>query len=118
MSRKTGKEARAERLTWFALVMVFLPLPLNSGQWMALIPAFMFPAAVGIILFMSGIYQYRNHWRVSPFVWVIAAAMLLMAGYAYYTENYGTGRSLVDPILVALIGTIIVIVMGVLSNES
>lgn len=115
MSRKTGKEARAERITWFALVMVFAPLSL--GNWLQTMPPYVVPFAVMLILLVSGFYQYRQGWRVSPIVWIIAALMGVMGGYGIYTENRGI-EPLVDPILVALVGTVGIIGFGVLSNES
>lgn len=115
MSRKTGKEARVERITWFALVMVFAPLSL--GDWLHTLPPYVVPFAVMLILLVSGLYQYRQGWRISPIVWIVAALMGAMGGYGIYAENRGL-IPLVDPILVALIGTIIIIAMGVLSNES
>jgi peptidoglycan/LPS O-acetylase OafA/YrhL len=115
MARKTGKEARAERVTWFALILIFIPL--NFGNWMATIPAFMFPLAVATVLIFSGIYQWRHDWRVSPIVWMIAAIMLLVGLVAMYIpDTLATYR--IDPMLLALIATIVVIVFGVLSNES
>jgi hypothetical protein len=110
MPRKTGKEARTERVTWFAMVMLFVPL--NFGQWLQMIPAYFFPAAVGIILITSGVYQYNKGWRVAPIVWIIAALMIAYAGYAWYM------RPLIDPILIALLGVICVILLGILTNES
>ena len=110
MPRKTTKEARVERVTWFALVMIFALL--NYGQWLQTIPAYFFPAAVGVILIVSGSYQYSNGWRVAPIVWIIAALMIAYAGYGWYM------RPLVDPILVALIGVVAVIGLGIVTNES
>jgi hypothetical protein len=115
MARKTGKEARAERVTWFALILIFIPL--NFGNWMATIPVFLFPLAVAAVLLMSGIYQWRNNWRVSPIVWMVAAVMLLLGGLALYMPNTLSAFR-IDPLLLALIATIVVIVFGVLSNES
>ncbi len=107
---KTSKEARIERVTWFALVMVFIPL--NFGQWLHTIPAYFFPAAVGVILIVSGVYQYGQGWRVAPIVWIIAALMIAYGGYAWYTRPW------VDPILIGLIGVVAVIGLGVLTGES
>lgn len=111
MSRKTGKEARTERITWFALILIFIPL--NFGDWMATIPAYLFPFAVAVVLLISGIYQYRQGWRVSPVVWMVAALMLAMGGYSWYVT-----RPLVDPVLVSLVATAGIILFGVLTNES
>ena len=107
---KTSKEARVERITWFALVMIFVPL--NFGQWLHTIPAYFFPAAVGVILIVSGTYQYSQGWRVAPIVWIIAALMIAYAGYAWYI------KPLIDPILIGLIGVVAVIGLGVITNES
>lgn len=110
MAGKSPKEARVERVTWFALVMLFVPL--NFGQWLQMIPAYFFPAAVGIILIISGGYQYSQGWRVAPIVWIIAALMIAYAGYGWYM------KPLVDPVLISLVGVIFVISLGILTNES
>ena len=115
MARKTGREARAERITWFALILIFIPL--NFGNWMATIPAYLYPLAVAMILLISGFYQWRNDWRVSPIVWMVAALMLLLGLTALYIPaTLATYR--IDPMLFALAATIAVIAAGIVSNES
>ncbi|MCU0511152.1 MAG: hypothetical protein MUE40_01135 [Anaerolineae bacterium] len=112
MSRKTGKEARAERITWFALILIFIPL--NFGDWLSTIPAYLFPFAVAVVLLFSGIYQWRKDWRVSPIVWIVAALMLVVGGVEIYYPAFMP----FDPVLAALIAAVGIILFGVLSNES
>lgn len=117
MPRKTGKEARAERLTWFAMVLVFLVFSFDES---VNFPAYIPPFAIALILLISGIYQYSKSWRISPIVWIIFVLMVLTGGFAVYSEMYTVPAafSFIDPVLVALLGTIVIIVFGIITNES
>jgi len=118
MSRqKSRPEARVERLTWFAMVLVFMFISLDErfaspGYWV--------PIAISIILFMSGIIQYQRRWRVGPFTWIVAAVLLVVGGLGYYFQlpEVNIVIPFFDPVLISLIATIIVIGYGVISNES
>ena len=106
MARKTGREAKVERATWFALMISFLGLS-NAGvrgAWMCL--------AICAILAISGIYQYSRRWRVGPIVWVCAGISGLVGGYGLYFQMT------IDLSLVALGIVVVVILFGVVTNES
>lgn len=109
MSSKTGKEARAERATWFSLVFVFILLSFDEDLT---IPDYIVPFTVAGILIFSGFYQLRRKWSVSPILWMVAALMIAAGIYGVYFD------SLVDLRLVALIATVAIIVFGVVTNES
>lgn len=109
MAKKTGAEARAERITWFMLVMIFIVLSFDISVQ---IPGYFIPFTVGTILFGSGFYQYRRGWRVSPVTWMVAATMFVIGGLNWYL-----GLAIIDPILASLIGTVLVIFMGIITNE-
>jgi len=109
MSSKTGREAKAERMTWFSMIMVFILVSFDSE---GVVPPFMIPIALATILVLSGFYQYSKKWRVSPLLWIVAAVMGLIGGYGAYDPSIP-----IDPALVGFIGTLVVILFGVLTNE-
>ncbi|MGB1286988.1 MAG: hypothetical protein ACPG7F_10675 [Aggregatilineales bacterium] len=117
MARKTGREARAERLTWFAMVLVFFVFSFDEN---ITFPDYIPPFAIALILLVSGVYQYSRKWRVSPFTWIIFVLMLFTGGFAVYAERYTIPvlLSFFDPILAALLATVIVIGLGIVTNES
>lgn len=116
-TRKSEQEARVERLTWFALIMVFIALSFDDNN---VIPGFAVPFATAFILFFSGFYQYRQldrGWRASAWIWVLGTLMAVAGGFTVYNEVYRGVPSIIDPVLVALIGTVTLIVNGILTNE-
>lgn len=115
MAKKSAREAKIERVTWFALVAIFVVYSL--GDNVNYIPEYAMPIMVGAILIASGLYQYRRHYRVSPIVWLIAGAMLIAGGYALYTLNQG-GTLLFSVSALALIAVFAVIAFGVFTKES
>jgi hypothetical protein len=108
MSRKTGKEARAERITWFAMVVVFMLISFDRN---VTLPDYIVPFVIAGILFMSGIYQYTKQWRVSPATWITGAVLTLAGIFGIYYN------SPVDLRLVSLVAVLIIIGLGVLTNE-
>lgn len=108
--RKTGREAKAERMTWFALVLVIMMLYFDRDF---VIPDFIVPFVLAGILLISGVYQYTQGWRVSPLTWIIMA-LLVVAGL--YDVFYGLPAA-IDLRLASLIVVVIVIALGVLTNE-
>ena len=109
MARKSGKEAKAERTTWFMLILVFMLLRFDRD---VSIPDYVIPFVIATILVISGIYQYTQHWRVSPFIWVFTG-VLYVAGF--FDSFYG-GLP-IDLTLLSLILVVIIILMGVITNE-
>lgn len=110
MPRKTRQEARAERITWFLMILVFILYSFDTG---ATIPTYVVPIILSIILVGSGLYQYAKKWRVSPVVWIVGVILGIVGAYGVYFT-----RPIFDPTLAAFIGTVLVILMGVISNES
>ncbi len=109
-ARKSRAEARVERLTWAMLVLVFVVLQfIPEGT---VLPNFIVPAACAIILLGSGFYQFTRSWRVSPFLWIAGVLMAVAAGY-----SVGMNPS-VNLAGVSLLLTFIVIVMGIVLDES
>lgn len=54
MAKKSGHEARVERMTWFALVITFL------GAYYLNVPGAFTCFAIALILLVSGLYQYTD----------------------------------------------------------
>lgn len=109
MARKNRAEAKVERVTWFAMVLVFAViyvLPDNT------LPNWTVPTAGAVILLSSGIYQYSRRWRVSPVTWIAATVMLLLAAV-----NFSVSPELNFFGLVLLIFGA-VIFMGVVTGET
>lgn len=117
MSSKTGQEARVERITWFALCMVCIIMYFDDQQ---LLPTFLIPFLVAIILIFSGVYQYRRGWRVSPVLWG-ASAILLALGSWGVAAGMEVGGFIVPPAfglrLISLVAVIVIIVFGIITNE-
>lgn len=107
---KSAAEARTERLTWYFLVVVFIVYSFDEE---GLIPSFVVPFAVGIILFLSGFTQYRREMKVSPLTWIGGALMIVAGGLNVYFGD----QFIADPVLIALIAVISIILYGVLTNE-
>ncbi len=108
MARKTGREARAERITWFGLVLVFMLLNFDREF---VIPDFVIPFILAGILMISGIYQYTQNWRVSPLTWIFAAVFIIGGVFGLYYD------SPIDLRLASLLIVVIIIGIGVLTNE-
>lgn len=109
MTRKKGTEAKFERATWFAMVLVFALLRFDDGYDL---PTIVVPIVLSVILLMSGIYQISQKWPVSPITWMISVALFLLAITSLYVNIY------VDLILLSIGMTVLHIVLGILSNES
>lgn len=116
-NRKSRQEARVERYTWFSMVVVFILISLDERLTE---PSFWVPLVISAILFISGIIQYQNGWRISPFTWIVGAVLLVIGGLTWYFSRPEVAVSLqfLDPILISLLATVIVIVYGIISNES
>jgi hypothetical protein len=78
--RKTQAEARIERMTAILLVSVFAIIYLAEQQNID-VPNPTIPFAGAVILLGSGLYQYGQRWRVSPWTWISGTALLMLAIY-------------------------------------
>ena len=112
MARKKGSEAKAERTTWFAMILVFALLRFDTG---VNIPQFLLPFIIGTILVIGGVYQLSHKWPVSPFTWIIAAILFLFSVWTFIDTLPALP---IDMVLVSIVATIIHIVIGIVSNES
>ena len=110
MARKKGAEAKAERATWFAMVLVFALLNFNRG---ITLPEWFIPVVIATIMAFSGVYQITQKWPVSPFTWGFSALLYVFA-FASFFDLYLP----VDMILISLGFTVAHIVVGIVSNES
>jgi hypothetical protein len=100
---KSNSEARAERVTWALLVLVFAVTQLlPEGSF----PNWMIPGAGAVVLLGSGIYQYSRRWRVSPVTWIGGVVMALLAFYSYQTGFSYLGETLVVFAAVILVGVL------------
>ncbi len=105
-SRKTGQEAKIERLTWFLIVIVFLFMSNNGFDGAATL------GIVSTILLISGLYQWRKRWSVGP-------AVFLAAGIGALITLYSLWQPLpVDLSLVSFILIVVVIFVGIITNDS
>jgi hypothetical protein len=109
MPRKKGQEAKFERATWFAMVLLFALLRFDRDLS---IPDIVVPIVLASILLMSGVYQITQRWPVSPFTWMIAAALALAVVASLYINIY------IDLILFSIAMTVVHIIIGIVSNES
>ncbi len=107
---KSDREAKVERITWALLVLVFAVLSLLPEDQE--IPNWIVPAAGAVILIGSGFYQYSRRWRVGPMTWVGGAVMALLAFYSYEVDPNSNFLG------VALIVFALVIIVGVITNET
>jgi len=116
-NRKSRQEARVERYTWFSMVVIFILISLDERLTE---PGFWVPLVLSAILFISGIIQYQNGWRISPFTWIVGAVLLVIGGLTWYFSRPEVAVSVqfLDPILISLLATVIVIVYGIITNES
>ena len=110
--RKSAAEAQVERVTWFLMVLVFAILSIIPEETYADIPNGVIPLAGAIIVLGSGIYQYGQHWRVSPVTWIAGAFMLLLATINFTVSPDQDFYGLTLLTFAAVIG------MGVLTGET
>lgn len=114
--RKSADEAKAERITWFLLVLIFGILSVIQDNLLitqaVVIPNWIVPMSGALVLIGSGMYQYNNHWRVSPVTWM--AGMILLI--------FGLINLLVDQTLdltgLSLLAFAAVILFGLLTGET
>mgnify|MGYP001119303448 CR=1 FL=1 len=107
--RKSSKEARVERITWFLLVFIFAILSIiPEGD----IPNWTVPASGAIVLLGSGLYQNMQRWHVSPLTWIAGTLMMVLALINFYVspEQDFLGFTLLT--FAAVIG------MGILTGET
>jgi len=109
-SKKSAKELRAERITWFALVAIFVVSSIIPED--TVVPNAVTPFAAGVVLIFSGIYQYAKKWRVHFVTWIAGTLMLVMAGYNV------VNRPDLDLSFAVIILVALVIAMGIFTNET
>jgi hypothetical protein len=107
---KSDSEARVERLTWGALVLVFallqfVPAAANMPNWLV-------PLSGALILLGSGLYQYSRGWHVSPVTWI--GGVLLAVGTFYNLRMNPTANLLGLSLLIFAA----VILFGVITGET
>ena len=107
---KSDREARIERLTWGALVLVFALLQLIPDT--TSLPNWFVPLSGAIILLGSGLYQYSRGWRVSPVTWI---GGVLLAVLTFYNLRMNPTANYLG---VALLIFAAVILFGVISGET
>lgn len=114
---KSREEARVERLTWLAMAGVFILLSLFDSE--NKLPDYGVAFVIAGILLISGIYQFmQTSWRVSPFTWMLGFTLLVFATFAGLGEYYNwSSRIPVDLRLVSLAVVVIIILLGILTNE-
>jgi hypothetical protein len=108
--RKTEREGRIERTTWFLLVLVFgilYVLPETTA-----IPNYIVPVAGAAILLGSGFLQYAQRMPVNPITWIGGTIMLALAFYSYFLDPTR------DLLGISLIVFALVIGLGVLTGET
>lgn len=111
MARKTAQEARVERMTWYAMVIVFIVVGFDRDL---MLPSWLVPGVLGSILFFSALYQYSKiklGWRAGMLNIVAATVLILLAAYDFYIGSPA------DPILISFIVTVAIIAYGVITNE-
>jgi hypothetical protein len=108
--RKSKQELRVERITWFALVAIFIIANIVPED--TAIPNAVTPMAGGTVLLLSGIYQYSRKWRVNFTTWIAGTLMLVMGAYNIYS------RPDLDLSFVVIILVAVVIAVGVFTNET
>lgn len=118
---KSREEAKVERRTWLALAGVFILLSLFDPE--NTLPDYAVAFTISGILMASGIYQFmqsddNESWRVSPVTWIVAAILGLFATFYAFSEFRGWIRLPLDLRLISLGATYVIIVMGILTNES
>jgi K+ transporter len=117
---KTKEEAKVERLTWLAMAGVFILLSFVDSE--NLLPDYMIAVTISLILFASGIYQFmqvrdNQRWRVSPFTYIVATGLMLLAIYEGVAMNRNWFSFPLDLRLISLGATVFIIALGVITNE-
>lgn len=118
---KSKAEAKVERRTWLALAGVFILLSLFDPN--NTLPDYAIALTISGILMLSGLYQFmqsddNESWRVSPITWITAAILAVFAIYGGLANFRAWLTIPLDLRLVSLAATYIIIVMGILTNES
>lgn len=111
MARKSDEEARLERMTWYAIVGVLLVM-LYFDRDLRL-PAYLAPMVIALILLGVNIYQQMSSGYKPSLIAVIIAVVLLLTGA--YDIYYGL--PFVDLRLLSIVGVVVVILAGVITNE-
>ncbi|GAB4508471.1 MAG: hypothetical protein OHK0046_01010 [Anaerolineae bacterium] len=110
-SRKSEREAKVERFTWFLMVLLFAILYLVPPEENN-IPNWIIPMSGSIILLGSGIYQYSRKWRVSPLTWIAGAIMMMLALINLYVNPEQNFYGFVLLVFAGIIG------FGVVTGET
>jgi phage shock protein PspC (stress-responsive transcriptional regulator) len=115
---KSREEARIERLTWLAMAGVFILLSMFDPD--NRLPDYAVAFTIAGILLMSGIYQFmQTSWRVSPFTWMLGFTLLVFATFGGLGEYYNwSSRIPVDLRLVSLAVVVVIILLGIITNEA
>lgn len=108
--RKSEREGRIERVTWFLLVFVFGILYVLPES--VFVPPYIVPVAGATILLGSGLIQYTQRMPVSPITWIGGTVMLALAFYSYFVDPTR------DLLGISLIVFALVIGIGVVTNET
>lgn len=108
---KSSAEARAERLTWFFLVLIFAILQILNQSDIG-VQNWLIPMSGAIVLLGSGVYQYSRRWRVSPVTWLGGALLFFLALLNLYSIP---GRSFLGESLIIFA---VVILVGLLTGET
>jgi len=108
--KKSAKELKTERITWYVLVAIFVIARVIPED--TVIPNAFTPFAAGMVLIISGLYQYSKKWRVSFITWIAGTLMLVMAGYNVFNKP----ELDLSPAVIILVA--IVIAMGIFTNET
>ena len=108
-SRKTGREARIERITWYAIVLVVILM--NFFDRNLILPPYLVPIVISAILIGSSVYQQVQGYGVSLISWGVAIGLVLFAVFEiYYNLPF-------DLRLLSIIGVVVVILSGIITNE-
>jgi len=108
---KSQQEAKVERLTWYALVVVLVVMLYFDRSLNA--PPFVAPLVIAVIIIISSAYQqFAKHYRPSLISWSVAIALLVLGIYEIYYD-----LTFVDLRLAAIAAVVIVISFGVITNE-
>lgn len=105
---KSEREARAEHLTWAALVLAFALVHLGAGNF----PNWLLPFAGAVILLVSGVYQYSRRWHVSPVTWI---AVVILALFAFYSYQVDPNAEFLSESLIVFAG---IILLGVITGDT
>jgi hypothetical protein len=107
---KSEREARIERLTWGALVLVFALFQFIPET--AAVPNWLIPLSGAVILLGSGMVQYSRGYQVSPVTWI---GGVLLAVFAFYNLRMNPATNFLGASLLVFAA---VILFGVISGET